>query len=187
MPQKPLLAALIAAAVSLLVLLRVFLRRRSRRKQLEEISQLRRRDEALTEALRNPQMDAGPSGAKGPIEISWDDKAVREQAPPAALMFELVELSAYSRRKYVFRADQPVTIGSGEGSRLVLCRDGVAASHCEIRMNGSQACVRSLSEAKTVLIRGKTSALVSAGGVYLNNGDRIQVGESEILFKLFKA
>lgn len=187
MRQKILIAALAVTVVVVFVVLRVLLRRRSRRKRYEEMSQLKRRDEALNEALRNPQMDAAPVGSKGPIEISWDDKAVREQAPSVSLMMELVELSTYSRRKYVFRADQPVTVGSGADNLLVLCREGIAETHCEIRMNGERPCVRSLSDAKTVLRRGKTSVLVSADGVYLNNGDRIQLGTSEIQFKLFKA
>ncbi|MDE6590512.1 MAG: hypothetical protein K2K53_09275, partial [Oscillospiraceae bacterium] len=131
MLQKPLIIALAAAAVvALLAALRFALKYRSRRKQLEEISQLKRRDEALNEALRNPQAAGSAPGAKGgPIEISWDDKVVKAQDASAAWMVELLELSAYSRRKYVFRADQPITIGSGEDNQLVLHRDGVAPSH----------------------------------------------------------
>lgn len=188
MLQKPLIIALAAAAVViLLVVLRIVLKRRSRRKQMEEISQLKRRDEALNEALRNPQSAGTAPSVKGPIEISWDDKAVKPQGASASWMVELLELSAYSRRKYVFRADQPITIGSGEDNQLVLHRGGVDQLHCEIRMQGKHPCVRSLSGGKTVLVRGKKAVVVSGEGIYLNNGDRIQLGESEIQFKLFRA
>ncbi len=188
MLQKPLIIAVAAAAaVILIVSLSISLKRRARRKRFEEISQLKRRDEALNEALRNPQAGVSPSGPQGPIEVRWDDKAVREQEASASWMIELVELSTYSRRKYVFRAGQPLTIGSGADNQLVLRYDGVAETHCEIRMNGKRPCVRSLSEARTVLVRGKTSVIVSAGGIYLNNGDHIRMGTSEIQFKLLKA
>lgn len=189
MLPKPLILILIAAATATFVVaLRLLLRRRKRRKQFEEIARLKQRDEALNEALRNPRMDAGrPTGIKGPIEVSWDDKAVRGPgAASGGAMVELIELSAYSRRKYIFHTDQPITIGSGKDNQLVLCREGVEVRHCEIRMNGKKPCVRSMAGAKTVLIRKKTSVLVSTEGVYLNNGDHIQLGEAELQFRLFK-
>lgn len=188
MLQRPLVILLIAAAVVIVaVALYIWLKRRKLRKQFREISQLKQRDEALNEALRNPQMDTHPADTRGPIEITWDDKAVRKRGAGAALMIELVELYTYSRRKYVFRADRPVTIGSAKDNQLELCRAGVAPQHCDIRMNGKQLCVRSLAEARTVLIRGKESVLVAADGVYLNSGDRIQLGEAEIQFRVLKA
>ena len=101
-------------------------------------------------------------------------------------MVELTELSAYSRRKYVFRGEQAVTVGSGGDNSLVLARDGVAERHCEVRMIGKDFCVRSLSTARTVLIRGKKSFLVGTEGVYLNDGDHIQLGTAEIQFRKFK-
>lgn len=188
MLQRPLVIILIAAvAVIVAVALHIWLKRRKLRKQFWEIYQLKQRDEALNEALRNPQMDMPPADTKGPIEITWDDKAVRNRGAGAGLMIELVELYTYSRRKYVFRADCPVTIGSAKDNQLELCRAGVAQQHCEICMNGKQLCVRSLAGAKTVLIRGKESVLVGMDGVYLNSGDRIQLGEAEIQFRLLKA
>lgn len=188
MLPKPLIMILVAAAAAIfVVVLRLMLRRRKRRKQFEEIAQLKQRDEALNEALRNPRMGAGPTGTKGPIEVSWDDKAVRGMgAASSGAMVELIELSAYSRRRYIFCTDQPITIGSGKDNQLVLCREGVEAQHCEIRMNRKKPCVRSVAGVKTVLLRKKTSVLVSTEGVYLNNGDHIQLGESELLFRLFK-
>lgn len=189
MLPKPLIMILIAAAAAIFVVaLRLALRRRKRRKQFEEIAQLKQRDEALNEALRNPQAGAaGSAQAKGPIEVSWEDKTVRSPgAASGGAMVELIELSAYSRRKYIFRTDQPITIGSGKDNQLMLCREGVEAQHCEIRMNGGKPCIRSLAGARTVLTRKKTSVLVSAEGIYLNNGDHIQLGESELQFRLFK-
>lgn len=188
MLSKPLIMILIATAAAIFVIiLRLVLRRRRWRKQFEEIAQLKQRDEALNEALRNPLMSAGSVGTKGPIEVSWDDKAVRGPGSASdGVMVELIELSAYSRRKYIFRANQPITIGSGKDNQLVLCREGVEGQHCEIRMNGKKPCVRSMAGVKTVLIRKKMSVLVSTEGVYLNNGDHIQLGESELQFRLFK-
>lgn len=183
---KYILAA--AAVFTLIIFCVVWSGRRKKRKQFEEISQIKRRNEALNEALRNPHMaQEERPGSEGPMEISWDDKAVNQRgiAGPS-LLIELTELSAYSRRKYVFRGEQCVTIGSGSNNLMSLARDGVAEKHCEIRPVGKRFCVRSLSEAKTVLIRNKKSVLVGTEGIYLNNGDRIQMGIAEIQFRTFK-
>lgn len=170
----------------LVVSFRFFSRRRRTKRELEEMSQYKRRDEALVEALRNPQVKE-ESGPEGPMEISWDDKAVSERGKNhASPMVELVELSAYSRKKFVFRLGRPIHIGSGKENQMELLREGVEASHCEIFLTGEKACVRSLSGSKTVLKRGKTSALISPAGVYLNNGDRIQLGTVELQVRLFK-
>lgn len=182
---KYLLAAV--AGVALIAGLILWTRWRKKHRQFEEMSQIRRRNDALNAALRNPHMEAGSSGPEGPMSVSWDDKAVnRRGIAGPSLMVELTELSAYSRRKYVFRGEQNITVGSGASNQLALVRDGVAERHCEVRMIGKRFCVRSLSEAKTILIRGKKSFLVGTEGVYLNDGDRIQLGAAEIQFRKFK-
>lgn len=182
---KYILAA--AAIFALIIACTVWSRRRKRKKQFEEISQIKRRNEALNEALQHPHMTQDHAGPEGPMEISWDDKAInRRGVAGPSLLIELTELSAYSRRKYVFRGEQCITIGSSNHNLLVLTRDGVAEQHCEIRQINKRFCVRSLSEAKTVLIRKKKSVLVGTDGVYLNDGDRIQMGISEIQFRKFK-
>lgn len=182
---KYILAA--AAGVVLAAGLIIWTRWRKKRRQFEEISQIKRRNDALNEALRSSHTEPGSPAPEGPMAISWDDKAVnRRGGGSPSLMVELTELSAYSRRKYVFRGEQAVTVGSGGDNSLVLARDGVAERHCEVRMIGKDFCVRSLSTARTVLIRGKKSFLVGTEGVYLNDGDHIQLGTAEIQFRKFK-
>lgn len=170
----------------LLAVLRFFSKRRRAKQEFEEMSQYKRRDDALAEALRNPQVKK-ESGPKGPMEITWDDKAISgRRKKHTSPMVELIELSAYSRKKFVFRLEQPIRIGSGKDNQLELLREGVEESHCEIFLNGEEVCVRSLSGAKTILKRGKTSALISPAGVYLNSGDSIQLGTVEIRIRLFR-
>lgn len=161
---------------------------RRARQRFQEMAQIKRRDEALTEALRNPQAKTENGVAEGPMEISWDDKAVRKSTGKGRpLMVELVELSTYSRRRYVYRMDRPVRIGSGDGNQMELPREGVAESHCEIFLLNGRACIRSLSGAKTLLKRKKELALISSEGAYLKNGDQIQLGSAEIQFRMFRA
>lgn len=170
----------------LLMAIRLLSKQRKVKREIEEMSQYKRRDEALVEALRNPQVKE-ESGPEGPMEISWDDKTVSERGKDhASPMVELVELSAYSRKKFVFRLGKPIRIGSEKENQMELLREGVEESHCEIFLNGEKACVRSLSGSKTILKRGKTSALIGPSGVYLNNGDRIQLGTVELQVRLFK-
>lgn len=177
---------LVIPVLLLFIMFRFFSRRRKTKREYEEMSQYKRRDEALVEALRNPQVKK-ENGPEGPMEISWDDETVGEKGKRrASPMVELVELSAYSRKKFVFRLGKPIRIGSGKGNQMEILREGVSESHCEIFLNGDKACVRGLSEAKTILKRGKTSALVSHAGVYLKSGDFIQIGIAEIQVRLFK-
>lgn len=163
------------------------LKRRKRRKDEEEMMQIKRRDEALSEALRNPLVKPSRNSGENAMEITWDEKAVNKEKGKSDLMAELVEVSGYSRRKYIFRVDEPIRIGSATENRLSLPREGVAKVHCEIFMKGREACLRSAPKVKTALRRGKTSTLVGAEGVYLKNGDHIQIGAVDIQFRLFNA
>ena len=162
------------------------LKRRKRRRDEEELMQMKRRDEALSEALRNPLVKPSRSGENA-LKITWDEKAITREKGKADLMAELVEVSGYSRRKYVFRVDEPISIGSAPENRLSLPRDGVEKSHCRIYMKGREACLNSEPKVKTVLRRGKDSARVGTEGVYLKNGDHIQIGTVDIQFRLFNA
>ena len=179
---------LLALPVLLLAfLLSALYRRRKKRGAEAEAAQIKRRDEALTEALQNPRVREQSSGRGGPVEIKWDDKAVSKGKAKAATMVELVELSAYSRRKYIFHADSVISIGSASDNQLPLPREGVAKRHCEIFMDGSRPGARNVQGARTMLRRGKKTAPISGEGVYLKNGDRIQIGSAEVEFRLFKA
>lgn len=177
--------------VLLLVLWRILADNRKKQRQFEEMSQRRRQSDALTEALRNPLMKESDETRDRPMEIRWEEKATggrqKRSKKDAEMMAELVELSTYSRRKYVFRMDDPIRIGNGKGNQMEIPREGVAARHCEIFLDGKKPCLRCVGNEKTVLKRGKISALVGSDGVYLNNGDHILIGTAEILFKSFKA
>lgn len=169
-------------------LLSAFYRRHKKHRTEEDAAQIKRRDEALTEALKNPRVREQTGGQGVPVEIKWDDKAVSNKSKTKpTTMVELVELSAYSRRKYIFHADSPISVGSAAENQLALPREGVLKRHCEFFMDGSRPGVRSVHGAKTLLRRGKNTASVSDDGVYLKNGDCIQIGSAEVEFRLFKA
>ena len=178
---------MIIAIPFFILVLRAILKRRKRRKNEEELTHLKRRDEALADALRNPLAPPAPRVGEEAVEITWDEKSVMTEKGKSALMAELVELSGYSRRKYVFQADRPIDIGSAPDNRLSLPREGVSKRHCEIFLNGSEACVRSAPGAKTILKRKRKSVQVGQDGVYLKNGDSLRLGAVEIQFRLFKA
>lgn len=176
------------AVVLLLFVLRPVLKRKKLREQEKEMSLLQKRNEALNETLRNPKVKAAENAPVAPMEVHWDEKAVdRQHSGRASMMVELVEFSTYSRRKYLFSAEQPIHIGSGTENQLVLSREGVAARHCKIfTINGALA-VKVAAGAKAVLVRGKTSAVISSEGVLLNNGDHIRMGTADVQFRCFKA
>ena len=177
----------VCLAPCLFLIFHAILKRRKRRMDEEEMLQIKRRDEALSEALRNPLVKPARNSGENAMEITWDEKAVSKEKKKGDLMAELVEVSGYSRRKYIFRVDEPISIGSAPENRLSLPRDGVQKAHCRIYMKGREACLSSEPKVKTVLRRGKSSARVGAEGVYLKNGDHIIVGAVDIQFRLFNA
>lgn len=182
------LVFIILAVVLVIVLLRSVMRRRRKRNNEREISRVHRRNEALADALDNPMAKGERERrSEGPLEISWSDKAENENAQIAdGLMFELTELSEYSRKKYVFKADKPVTIGSGSDNRMVIFRDGVAERHCVITTANGKPCVRTARGEQAMLHRGKKTAVISENGLFLNSGDKIEFGGAAIQFKAFK-
>ena len=182
-----LIILMIIAIPFFILALRAILKRRKQRKNEEELTHLKRRDEALSDALRNPLEPRAPRAGEEAMEIIWDEKSVMTEKGESALMAELIELSGYSRRKYVFQMDRPIDIGSAPDNRLSLPREGVSKRHCEIFLNGVEACVRSAPGAKTILRRKRKSVQVGQDGVYLKNGDSLRLGAVEIQFRLFKA
>lgn len=187
---KPYLLYIIVgiAVIALLFLVKAWLHRRTWQKKRKEMSMLRKRNEALNETLRNPQISLEEGTASGPMEVQWDAKAIDDRyADQATMMIELVEFSAYSRRKYIFPAGQIIRIGAGAENHLILPREGVSEKHCEIFLLNKTVAIRNISSEKVVLIRGKTSAFVNCDGVFLNNGDHIQLGTADIQFRCFKA
>lgn len=174
--------------ILLVFVLRPVLKRKKLRGQEKEMSLLQKRNEALNETLRNPKVKDKDSKAVGPMEVQWDEKAMDNQRTGrVSMMVELVEFSTYSRRKYLFSAEQPIYIGSGTENQLVLLREGVAARHCEIFAVKEKMAVRTMTGEKAVLVRGKTKAIINSEGLLLNNGDHICMGAADVQFRCFKA
>lgn len=180
-PYLVLIAALLLGTGLVLLL-----RRRKARREQREMSQFKRQDEALNEALRNPQLEENRDRPEGPMSVSWGDRAVSRRKAPPSPMVELVLLSEYSHRTYIYRLDQPIRIGSERDNHMELHLDGVVSRHLELFLNQGKPCVRTLPGARAVLKRGRTAAAIPKDGVYLNSGDHIQFGRAELQFRLFK-
>ena len=174
-----------AAIVVLLIVLIVIHKVRKKKREYRENAQMRRRDQALIDALENPHLEKKDNVHGTPVDAVWNDKmdgaGSRKQQ-----MIELEEFSDYSSRKYIFSADKVIRIGSDRGNQLELVGDGVAPTHCEIFLHEKKPCVRSLGREKTILCRGKNTAPVSKSGTYLRSGDVIKMGSAKIRFRLFK-
>ena len=181
-------ALIIIAVAAVIVALRIVMRRRKKRNDEREMSRVHRRNEALADALDNPMAKGErEQRPEGPMEISWSDKAENENTQSSdGQIFELTELSEYSRKKYVFKADKSVTIGSGNDNRMVIFRDGVAERHCVIATVNGKPCVRAARGEQAVLHRGKKTALISENGLFLNSGDKIELGGAVVQFKAFR-
>ena len=183
----------IAAGVLLLLLIILLHQLRKRKKQrtkLEELAYIKRRDEALNDALRNPVMGASARRDinEKPLEVKWEEKVVyngRNSGPVP--MIELTELTEYARRKFVFRLDQLITLGSAPDSTLVLAKEGVAPVHCEIFAAGNRVCARARSGVNILLRRKNRQTLVGTEGVLLLDGDEIRMGTAALEVRIFRA
>ena len=188
----PIWAWCIAALVILLIILAVHQvrKRKKQRIKLEELAYLKRRDEALSDSLRNPMMgDAGRRDIdEKPMEVRWEDKVVHNgRSSGPVQMIELTELTEYARKKYLFRLDQLLTLGSAKTNTLVLPRDGVAPVHCEIFSGRGRVVIRSRAGVNTLLQRKKKQALVGTEGVFLQDKDQIRLGSALLEVRIFYA
>lgn len=175
-------------SIALLCLLRWGIRQKGLHTRQKELSLLQKRNEALNETLRNPRVKTAERTAVNPMEVQWDEKTINDsRIDRTSAMIELVEFSDYSRRKYIFPANQVIRIGSGLENQLVLPRKGVAPMHCEIFATDEGPAIRTVSPSKALLLRGKTSATIDRRGTLLNNGDHIRLGTADIQFRRFKA
>lgn len=176
------------AAALLILLISKLLKQRKDKKHQKEMSMLQQRNEALNEALSNPKVKKSDATMTAPMEVHWDSQALNKpKTRKSSLMIELVEFSTYSRRKYLFSADQIIRIGSGADNQLVLPREGVCPKHCEIFLVDHAVAVRNVSGTNALLLRGKSSAFINEEGVFLNNGDHIKMGSADIQFRCFNA
>lgn len=163
------------------------MRRRSRRKTERELAHLQRRDEALNDALRNDLLGGQGSHGIKPVDIQWDENAVNEGWEKRSRnMAELVEYSAYSRKKYTIPGDHTIHIGSSRDNQIILQRNGVEKRHCEIFITNGRFAVRNVSGAITTLERGRNVINVDTNGVFLQNEDFLLLGEAKILFRAFR-
>lgn len=184
---------------AVLVLLLVFAfrflsRRKKERKKQAEMAALKRRDEALSEALMNPLMADSRNvngGGEAPVEVKWGEKAAqgkkggKKQA--ASEMLEITEISTYARKKYVLHGDAQITVGSGPGCTLVIQKEGVAPLHFDMFPWNGKLCLRSAPGVQTILRRGSNQASVGTDGAYLKNGDQILFGTAAFELRMFRA
>lgn len=186
----------LAAALVLLILslVRFLNRRRKERRKQEEMAHLKRRDEALSDALRNPLMADNPElkeNGEAPVEVKWGERAAQSgksgKRQDASEMIEITEISTYARKKYVLHGENRITVGSGPGCTLVIQKDGVAPIHFDIFPWSGKLCMRSAPGTQTSLRRGKNQAAVGTDGVYLKNGDQILAGTAVFEIRMFRA
>ena len=67
----------LSAGLLLPVLLCLLMKRRQTQRRNREMARFKRRNEALAEALKNPQMESGGSTPDVPVEVSWDENKLQ--------------------------------------------------------------------------------------------------------------
>jgi len=180
----------VICAGAALFLILVILIRKNQKERMQEMEMIRekRRDEMLTQALINPEAGYRGTGPAVPVDVAYSNQSARTgNFSGPAVMAELTEIGAVSRKKYLFNLGTAVSLGAGADCSLCLNYRGVAGHHCELFLHGTDACARSLPGCRTVLQRGGHTSEIAPGGVFVKNGDRLMLGEAILEIRLLKA
>jgi pSer/pThr/pTyr-binding forkhead associated (FHA) protein len=80
---------------------------------------------------------------------------------------------------FVLKGVTVFEVGRAQGSHVRVTDEGVAMNHCRLFRKGDEFTLYALSDSKPTLVNGST-----ARKVVLQNGDRITLGQTELLFEL---
>ena len=106
--------------------------------------------------------------------------AARVSSLPAQVTAHVTLRAAGLAEKKVSLDSPTVSVGRGEENRILLLKDPkVSRYHCEFRFEGGIWSVVNISQKNLVLVNGQ-----SVKSQPLQNGDRIQIGDTEIEFHL---
>ena len=177
-----LLAAVgLIAAAAIAVLLLAGRKKNKRTKEQEHQAQRRMREEALDRALANPMGKMGAAEQfekqRRPFKVEYSPGERQTAEKSDGRMFEISEITELSKRKYMFRCSELVSIGNQFGTILIL--PGTAEPdqiYCQLFYFQGANYVRSTGKKAVSLRRKGKSAVVNQNGIKLQSEDVVCVG-----------
>lgn len=138
------------------------------------------REDVLKEALSNTmKTETSLPVPHRPYEIEYstgENQKAKEKLP----LLQIIEKNKVVEKKYIFRANEIVTLGRQFGTVGVLNTLESGEAWCEIFFKKGAYCIRSFEKSNIYLQRNKKTAIVDKIGVRLKSKDIIELPEIKL-------
>lgn len=151
-----------------------------KRKEERQKAVKRLKEDALNRMLQNPLAEGNGtfSNNKRPVEVEYT-KDLKDKEVSSGGMFELKEMTELSKRTYIYRNGEVVSIGFQYGGVSVLPENAEKSSICcQIFFYKGDNYLRSIAKSEVFLKRKGKQTVVNQNGIRLKSADVFTVGKS---------
>ena len=187
-----------SAGFVLIVLFTVLLKMKTKKKKeraMELQAEDKLREAALDKIILNDKGQGNESNifSAKPFEVNYDPESVGKQIAKTRktnhkTMFQIIEKSELSSRKYMFDPSKGIRIGGKKGKNDIIVADtDINDEQCEIVLSNSTVYVRNLGESRKVILkRGRQQAYIERKYVELKSEDVICLGKTFFKIEIIK-
>lgn len=170
----------ITILIVVIIIVMIIIQSNRKKKKEEKFQAIRKmREDNLKEALSNTMEEKTQislSVPHRPYEIEYstgENQKAKEKQP----LLQIIEKNKMVEKKYIFRANETVSLGIQFGAIGVLNTLEDGEVWCEIFFKKGTYCIRSFEKSNIYLQRNKKTAIVDKIGVKLKSGDIIVLQE----------
>ncbi len=158
-----------------------YLKKRRKRIQEEKFQATKKvREDSLKQALANnlePASDMEVSTPYRPYKVDYSTGENQENKERLPLL-QLIEKNRLSQKKYIFRANETITLGIQFGTADILNNPESGEGWCELYFQKDAYCIRSLGNRRVSVQRNKHAAAVDRYGIKLKSKDIIKIEDT---------
>lgn len=163
------------------IILIICIRKRRKKLQEEKFQATKKvREDSLKQALANnlePSYDAGTSTPYRPYKVDYSTGENQDNGEKLPLL-QIVEKNKLSEKKYIFRANETVTLGIQFGSADILNNLENGEGWCELYFQKDAYCIRSLGNYNVSVRRNKNITTIDRYGIKLKSKDIIRIEDT---------
>ena len=170
-------------AFTLSLTIRILIKRKKAKEEKQQAVR-RMREEALDRVLANPLEEKKAVSFEKKrrpfqVEYSKDQNNLSNIPQMDKDMYQLTEITELSQRKYMFRRQEPVQIGTQFGNVVILPRDvDPGQVFCQIFYYKKENYLRSTGILEIALKRKGKVVIVNQSGLKLRSGDCFMAGKT---------
>ncbi|MCI8724755.1 MAG: hypothetical protein HFG66_01270 [Hungatella sp.] len=159
----------------------IFMRKRRKKMQEEKFQATKKvREDSLKQALANnlnPSEDSMAAIPYRPYKVDYSTGENQNNGEKLPLL-QLIEKNKLSEKKYIFRANETVTIGIQFGSVDIISNPENGEGWCELFFQKDSYCIRSLGRYNVSVQRNKNTTVVDRYGIRLKSKDIIKIEDT---------